>query len=87
MYHTAKVGDVVELFSTTPEGKSTRLTNSPPGTLHYHPTPSPDGRYLAFGSKREGTRRIHVLDLTSRGERRVTDLKAGEAVMWPHWRP
>ena len=87
MFYTAQVGKSVELFRVTLEGKSTRLTKSPPGTLHYHPQVSPDGNLLAYGSKRDGVRSLHVMRLADRTEKCITDLKAGHAAMWPHWRP
>ena len=53
VYYTARVGSSVELFQVTHDGKTSRLTNSPAGTLNYHPQPSPDGGWLAYGSKRD----------------------------------
>ena len=71
----------------TLEGKKKQLTNSPAGTLHYHPQPSPDGGRLAYGSKRDGIRQLFVLRLADGSERRISDLELGHAAMWPHWRP
>ena len=87
VFYTAQVGKSVELFQVTLEGKRTQLTKSPPGTLHYHPRPSPDGEWLLYGSKRDGVRQLFVMRLADRTERRVTNLKPGYAAMWPHWRP
>ncbi len=87
VFYTARVGDNVELFQATLDGEIEALTKTPSGTLHYHPTPSPDGRWLAYGSKREGVRQLFVMCLADRSERRITDLKAGRAAMWPHWQP
>lgn len=87
VYYTASVGASVELFRAGLDGRVERLTRTPDGTLHYHPTPSPDGRYLAYGSMREGVRHLRVLRLADRSERRVTGLRKGRAAMWPHWRP
>ena len=53
VFYTAKVGPSVELFRVSLDGQSERLTRTAEGSLHYHPTPSPDGRWLAYGSKRE----------------------------------
>jgi TolB protein len=87
IFYTAKVGDSVELFQTTLDGQITRLTTSGPGTLHYHPTPSPDGKALLYGSKRDGARNLFVMNLLDRSERQLTRYPAGQAAMWPHWQP
>jgi Tol biopolymer transport system component len=85
--YTAQVGGNVELFRVTLDGKNEQLTDSPPGTLHYHPQMSPDGRRLVYGSKRDGVRQLYVLRLADRKEHRITDLKEGHAAMWPSWSP
>jgi Tol biopolymer transport system component len=87
VYFTAKAGKNVELFQTTLEGKMTQLTKTPDGSLHYHPQPSPDGKWLVYGSKRDGVRQIYVMNLADRTERQITNLKAGHGAMWPHWQP
>ena len=63
------------------------MTRTPDGTLHYHPQPSPDGRWLAYGSKRDGVRNLYVMRLSDRSESRLTDLGRGHAAMWAHWQP
>ena len=87
VFYTAKVGPSVELFRVSLDGQSERLTRTPEGSLHYHPTPSPDGRWLAYGSKRDGVRQLYVMSLADRSERRLTELGKGHAAMWPHWQP
>ncbi len=87
VFYTAQVGRSVELFRVTLEGKSERLTESPAGTLHYHPQPSHDGKWLVYGSKRDGIRQLVVMRLEDKKEKRITDLKKGQAAMWPHWQP
>ncbi len=87
VYFTAKVGKSVELFQTTLDGRPTQLTKSADGSLHYHPQPSPDGKWIAYGSMRDGVRNIYVMNLSDRTEKRITDLKAGAGAMWPHWQP
>ncbi len=87
VFHTAKVGKNVELFQVTLEGKGKQLTRSPEGTTHYHPQPSPDGKFLACGTKREGVRQIMVLSLADHSTKQVTQLKPGHAALWPHWQP
>ncbi|MCE9560910.1 MAG: hypothetical protein K8U57_02535 [Planctomycetes bacterium] len=83
--YTAQVGKAVELFQTTLDGKATQLTKSAEGTLHYHPLPSPDGKLLAVGSKRDGVRQLYVISLADGSEKRITNLKVGHAAMWMHW--
>lgn len=87
VFHTAKVGKNVELFQVTLEGKSEQLTRAPDGTLNYHPQPTAEGKFLAYGSKRSGVRQMMVLRLADRSETQVTQLKAGHAALWPHWQP
>ena len=87
IFFTAKVGSNVELFQTTLDGKPIPLTKTPSGTLHYHPQPSPDGEWLAYGSKRDGVRQLFVMRLSDRSEKRITDLQTGHGAMWPHWQP
>ncbi|HEV8059082.1 MAG TPA: hypothetical protein VGP68_04390, partial [Gemmataceae bacterium] len=87
VYYTAKVGDSVELFSIALDGKREQLTKSAPGTLHYHPEPSPDGKWLAFGSKRDGVRQLFVMRLADRHEKKLTNLQPGHGAMWEHWQP
>jgi Tol biopolymer transport system component len=87
VFFTARVGNNVEVFRTSLAGPGETLTPSPEGTLHYHPQPSPDGRWLAYGSKRAGVRQLFVMNLADRVERQVTDLPRGRAAMWPHWQP
>ena len=87
VFYTAQAGDRVELFQVTLDGKSTQLTHSVAGTLHYHPQPSPDGHWLLFGSKRDGIRQLFLLRLSDCREYRLTQLTPGHAAMWPHWQP
>jgi Tol biopolymer transport system component len=87
VFYTAQVGKAVELFQVTLDGKNEQLTKTPDETLHYHPEPSPDGQWLAFGSKRAGARQLYVMRLADRSERRITNLAPGHAAMWLHWQP
>lgn len=87
VFFTAKVNDAIELFRNGLDGKTERLTTSPPGTWHYHPTPSPDGKWLAYGSRRDGVRQMFARELATGKESQVTRLKSGNAAMWPQWRP
>jgi Tol biopolymer transport system component len=85
VFYTAQKDKSVELFRVTLDGTITQLTKSAEGTLHYHPQPSPDGKWLAYGSKRDGVRQLYRMRLDNLAETRLTDLKAGRAAMWPHW--
>jgi TolB protein len=85
--YTAKVGKNVELFQISLEGTVTQLTCSPEGWSHYHPQPSPDGHWLAYGSKRDGVRQLYVRRLADGCELRLTDFEPGHAAMWLHWQP
>jgi TolB protein len=85
--HTAKVGSNVELFQTSLDGHRQQLTRSAGPSLCYHPQPSRDGKWLLFGSKRDGVRQLYVIRLSDRSERRITDFAPGHAGVWPHWRP
>jgi Tol biopolymer transport system component len=87
VFFTAQTGNNVELMRAELDGKVEQLTHTPPGSLHYHPQPAPDGRWLAFGWKRDGVRNLYVLRLADKKEHPITDLKAGHAAMWPHWQP
>lgn len=87
VFYTAQAGPNVELFQVTTAGENKQLTHTAPGTIHYHPTPSPDGHWLAYGSKRGGVRQLFIRNLKTGDETQVTRLQSGHAAMWPHWRP
>jgi Tol biopolymer transport system component len=81
VFYTAQVGRNVELFRVTLDGKRERLTETRTGSLHYHPLPSPDGKWLVYGSKREGVRQLYLMQLDLKKVRRLTDLAEGRAAM------
>jgi TolB protein len=87
VFYTAKVGNNVELFRVALDGQSEQLTKSEEGTLHYHPKPSPDGKSIAYGSKRNGVRNLFVMRLSDLKEHALTDVAAGHAAMHAHWQP
>jgi TolB protein len=87
VFYTAQAGACVELFQVTLEGKTRQVTKSPASTLHYHPQPSPDGKWLVYGSKRDGVRQLFVRSLADGAEKQITQLQQGHAAMWPHWSP
>ena len=87
VFYTAQVGKNVELLQTTLDGRTVQLTHTAEGTLHYHPAPSPDSQFLAYGSKRAGVRQLYVMRLADHSERRLTNVQPGHAAMWAHWQP
>lgn len=68
-------------------GQVTRLTTSPPGTRHYHPAVSPDGKWVLFGSDRSGTMQLYVAMIDGTDLRPITDVPDGHAAMHGHWQP
>jgi Tol biopolymer transport system component len=87
VYFTAKIDNSVELMRVDLGGMAERLTMSPPGTRHYHPSPSPDGRWILFGSDRGGSMQLYVARADGKNPRAVTDVPPGYAAMHGHWRP
>jgi len=87
VFYTAKVGNNIELFEVSLDGQIEQLTHTPDGTLHYHPKPSPDGKSIAYGSKRNGVRNLFVMRLADRQEQALTDLPEGFAAMHAYWQP
>ena len=61
VFYTALVQGAVELMRVSLDGRTEQLTHSQSGTLNYHPKPSSDGHWLAFGSNRSGTRQLYVM--------------------------
>jgi TolB protein len=87
VFYTAKVGRKIDLFRVTLDGKSEQLTDGAADVLHYHPNSSKDGKWLLYGSKRDGVRQLYVMRLADKKEHRITDLTEGRAAMWAHWQP
>ncbi len=87
VFYTAKVGNNVELFRVTLDGQTQQLTKSPDGTLHYHPKPSPDGKWLVYGSNRSGVRNLYLMRMPDGEEQALTALGAGHAAMHAYWQP
>jgi hypothetical protein len=88
VYYTAKVGPSVELMRVSREGKVERLTRSERPAVHYHPKPSPDGKWVLFGSTRnEGRRQLFVLPAAGGTPRQVSRVAAAWAAMHGYWRP
>jgi|GEM_PF-269542 len=87
VFYTAKVGANVELFQIMLDGQPEQLTHSAEGSQHYHPKPSPDGKWIVFGSKRNGVRNLFLMRLSDRKEHALTDLPTGHAAMHAYWQP
>ncbi|MBX7257968.1 MAG: hypothetical protein K1Y02_16530 [Candidatus Hydrogenedentes bacterium] len=87
IYYTARVNDAIELMRVSVDGRIEQLTRSKPGVAHYHPKPSPDGKYLAFGSNESGPRRLYVSDLDAAEPQPITPREEGFGAMWLHWQP
>ena len=87
VFCTASVKGSVELLRVTLDGHVSQLTHSAEGTTHYHPKPSPDGQWLAYGSNRNGIRNLYVMRLADGSEQPLTDVPAGHAAMHPWWQP
>jgi TolB protein len=87
VYYTASVGQSIELMRVTLDGTIHQLTTSPPGVRHYHPAPSPDGRWLLFGSDRSGIMQLYVSRANGCDTRPITNVAAGFCAMHGHWQP
>ena len=77
IYYTARVGESIELMRVTLDGSVEQLTKSRPGVRHYHPSPSPDGRCILFGSDRSGTMQLYVAGAGGADVRSVTNVPEG----------
>ncbi len=84
-YYTAKVGESVELMRAGVDGGVRQFTHSPPGTLNYQPTLSPDGKWLIIGSNRTGTRQLYLIPAEGGELRPLTEVPSGHAAMFPQW--
>jgi len=87
VYYTCQHGNSVELMHVTLDGAITRMTDSAAGVTHYHPKPSPDGTWLAFGSTRTGTRQLYVMPVSGGAAEPITNVPAGHGALWAHWQP
>lgn len=87
VYYTAKVGESVELMRVSLDGRIEQLTKSASGVRHYHPSPSPDGRWILFGSDRSGIMQLYVARADGTDVRSVTDVSRDSCAMHGHWQP
>ncbi|MCA9107451.1 MAG: PD40 domain-containing protein [Planctomycetales bacterium] len=87
IFFTALVRDRVELMRASLDGKVSQLSDSAAGVRHYHPSPSPDGTQILFGSDRDGTMRLFVADLDGDNAIPITDVPPDSCAMHGFWRP
>ena len=87
VFYTAKAGDSVELMRVDLDGNVTQLTKSKPGTRHYHPAVSPDGKWILFGSDRSGTMQLYVATTDGKDVWPITNVPSGSCAMHGHWQP
>ncbi len=87
IYYTAKIDGSIELMRADREGKTERLTESKPGVRHYHPSVSPDGKWILFGSDGSGTMQLYVAGADGGKPRAITDVPVGSCAMHGHWQP
>lgn len=66
-----------------PPGRVTNLTQHP--ATDAHPTWSPDGRYIAFSTNRDGNDEIYIMDRSRQQLRNLTRNPAPDTR--PHWSP
>jgi TolB protein len=87
VYYTSLIGQSVELMQVTLAGVTTQLTHSTPGTLNYLPTPSPDGKWIMFGSNSTGTRQLYVMPAAGGAALQITNVGPGSGAMFGCWNP
>jgi hypothetical protein len=87
VFYTAKVQHSVELMRVDLDGKVTQLTRSKPGTRHYHPAASPDGKWILFGSDRSGTMQLHIATIDGQASHPITSVASGNCAMHGYWQP
>ena len=85
--YTAKVGDSVELMRVDLEGSVSQLTKSKLGTRHYHPSESPDGKWILFGSDRSGVMQLYVGDKEANHIWPITSVAADSGAFHGSWQP
>lgn len=87
VFFTAKVEDSVELMRADLDGNVTQLTKSKPGTRHYHPAVSPDGKWMLFGSDRSGVMQLYIANTDGSEPRPISNVPAGHCAMHGSWQP
>lgn len=79
LINIAKVRDAIEVMRVDLKGKIIQLTHSLASGRTHHPTESPDGRWLLFGSDRSGALQLYVSDSDCRETWAITAAADGYA--------
>ena len=80
-------GGAVELMRVSLAADAEQLTHSRPGVAHYHPTLSPDGKLIAFGSNRDGSGALYGAGADGGNIRAITTPTPGRIQRHAHWQP
>jgi TolB protein len=73
-----------DIFTIASDGRNLRRLTEQQGN-NEDPCWSPDGRYIAFSSSRDGGYHVFIMNASGRNQRRITFLK-GEQTS-PSWSP
>jgi hypothetical protein len=84
LFHAGRDRSALMRASFDASGRPAVETVLSDGAANYHAVPSPDGRWLAFDSDRDGTRGVYVAGPDAAGARRISG--AGYAAV-PRWSP
>jgi len=88
VYLTVQAAEgMTEIWRASIDGKLEQLTHSKPGTLNCQPIPSPDGKWICFGSNRTGTRQLYVMRADGSDVYPITDVPPHWGAQWPAWQP
>jgi Tol biopolymer transport system component len=88
VYFTAKSDEqTTQIYRISIDGKQEQLTHSPAGSLNYQPIPSPDGKWVCFGSNRTGERQLYVMSADGKVEYPITNVPPNHGAQWPSWQP
>jgi Tol biopolymer transport system component len=88
IYFTTQASEgTTEIVRADVDGNQEQLTHSESGTLNYQPAPSPDGKWVCFGSNRSGRRQLYVMSADGKVVYPITELQPGFGAMWPRWQP
>ncbi len=83
----AKRNSPVTVFPPVHLGRRDHGCSLKPGTRHYHPAVSPDGKWILFGSDRSGIMQLYVATTDGKESWPITNVPAGSCAMHGHWQP